>query len=224
TWAGGRLVARLLREGKRVGVASTSHKAIHKLLDEVVAGADELGLDLQGCKKASGDNPESFYEGEGIENLTRLEDCLDWPLTAGTAWLFADGRFDQELDYLFIDEGGQVSLADALAMGTCARNLVLLGDPLQLGQVLQGQRVVVSGGLGRCDEYRTAGDECVLGAVGDVDGAHPTADRAVEGALRGVGPVRGEHDGVGGEYDGTAVGAVGKEAHGDLHRGQHIGR
>ena len=44
-----------------------------------------------------------------------------------------------ELDYLFVDEGGQVSLADALAMGTCARNLVLLGDPLQLGQVLRAR-------------------------------------------------------------------------------------
>jgi uncharacterized protein len=31
-----------------------------------------------------------------------------------------------------------VSLADALAMGTAARNVVLLGDPLQLAQVSQG--------------------------------------------------------------------------------------
>jgi uncharacterized protein len=138
TWMGGRLVARLVAAGKRVGVASTSHKAIHKLLDEVVSGADELELDLTGCKKASGGNPESFYEGDGIENHADAQSCLDWPLTAGTAWLFADRRFDRELDYLFVDEGGQVSLADALAMGTCARNLVLIGDPLQLGQVLQG--------------------------------------------------------------------------------------
>ncbi|MGH3091371.1 MAG: AAA family ATPase, partial [Gaiellaceae bacterium] len=138
TWTGGRLVARLLAGGKRVGVASTSHKAIHKLLDEVEAGADELGLDLRGCKKASGGNPESFYESERIENLTDVESCLEWPLAAGTAWLFAHPAFDATLDYLFVDEGGQVSLADALAMGTCARNLVLLGDPNQLGQVLQG--------------------------------------------------------------------------------------
>jgi predicted RecB family nuclease len=139
TWTGGRLAARLLAGGKRVGLASTSHKAIHKLLDEVVAGADELGLELSGCKKASGGNPESFYEDdERIENLTNVEECLGWPLAAGTAWLFADPRFDGTLDYLFVDEGGQVSLADALAMGTCARNVVLLGDPNQLGQVLQG--------------------------------------------------------------------------------------
>jgi hypothetical protein len=139
TWTGGRLAARLLAGGKRVGLASTSHKAIHKLLDEVLASADELGLDLRGCKKASGGNPESLYEeDERIENLTNVEECLGWPLAAGTAWLFADPRFDGTLDYLFVDEGGQVSLADALAMGTCARNVVLLGDPLQLGQVLQG--------------------------------------------------------------------------------------
>jgi hypothetical protein len=138
TWTGGRLVARLLAGGMRVGVASTSHKAIHKLLDEVEAGADEIGLDLRGCKKASGGNPESFYESERIENLTDVESCLEWPLAAGTGWLFAHPAFDATLDYLFVDEGGQVSLADALAMGTCARNLVLLGDPNQLGQVLQG--------------------------------------------------------------------------------------
>ena len=42
------------------------------------------------------------------------------------------------LDYLVIDEAGQVALADALAMGTSARNLVLLGDPFQLEQVSQG--------------------------------------------------------------------------------------
>ncbi len=36
-----------------------------------------------------------------------------------------------------IDEAGQLSLADALASGTAARNLILLGDPLQLPHVSQ---------------------------------------------------------------------------------------
>src|SRR5438093_11222138 len=47
-------------------------------------------------------------------------------------------ELDGSLDYLVIDEAGQVSLADALAMATSARNLILLGDPLQLAQVSQG--------------------------------------------------------------------------------------
>jgi hypothetical protein len=134
TWTGGRLIVRLLRAGKRVGIASTSHKAIHNVLAETEAA----GLDVPACKKASSGNPESFYEGAGVENETEIGACLDYQLAAGTAWLFAHPDFDGTLDYLFIDEAGQVALADALAMGTSARNLVLLGDPNQLPQVLQG--------------------------------------------------------------------------------------
>ena len=46
---------------------------------------------------------------------------------------------------LFVDEAGQLSLADVLAVGTCARNLVLLGDPNQLPQVSQGSHPEGSG-------------------------------------------------------------------------------
>src|SRR5207245_8976636 len=59
-------------------------------------------------------------------------------LFAGTAWLFAHHDLDGAIDTLVIDEAGQVALADALAMGTAARNVILLGDPQQLAQVSQG--------------------------------------------------------------------------------------
>ena len=52
---------------------------------------------------------------------------------------------EQSLDYLFIDEAGQISLGDAVAMGTSARNLVLLGDPQQLANVSQGVHPAGSG-------------------------------------------------------------------------------
>jgi uncharacterized protein len=136
TWTSGRLIAHLLTHGKTVGVASTSHKAIHNLLDSVLEAAGELGIAVNGRKKASSGNPESYYRGEGIVDVTDNDDCVGAQLAAGTAWLFS--RENQQVDYLFVDEAGQVSLADALAMGTAARNLVLVGDPLQLDQVLQG--------------------------------------------------------------------------------------
>jgi uncharacterized protein len=138
TWTSGRLIAFLLGKGKTVGVASTSHKAIHNLLDAVEDAAAEGGVEFTGLKKASAGNPESFYEGDVIDNVTDSADCVDCDLAGGTAWLFSRDEHDGEWDYLFVDEAGQVSLADALAMGTAARNLVLVGDPQQLDQVIQG--------------------------------------------------------------------------------------
>jgi predicted RecB family nuclease len=138
TFTSGRLIADLVAHGKTVGVASTSHKAIHKLLDEVEEAAAETGLDFEGVKKASGGNAESEYEHDHFTSVTESGACAGVDVTGGTAWHYARGAHDSTLDYLFIDEAGQVSLADALAMGTCARNVVLVGDPQQLAQVIQG--------------------------------------------------------------------------------------
>src|SRR5262249_55505851 len=107
-------------------------------LDDVEHAAQEAGLAFAGRKKCSGD--ESRYESvAGFVDNTEDNDAMRDPelrLIAGTSFLFA--RDDQEVDTLFVDEGGQFALADALAVGTAARNLVLLGDPNQLAQVSQG--------------------------------------------------------------------------------------
>jgi len=142
TWTGARLITDLMRRGRRVGVAATSHKAIHNLLAEVEKAAREEGLAFRGLKKASDGNDESFYKGHSIADVTSVDAFAgaspDVRLFAGTAWLFAHEDLDGGVDTLVIDEAGQVSLADALAMGTAARNVILLGDPLQLAQVSQG--------------------------------------------------------------------------------------
>jgi uncharacterized protein len=138
TWTAARLIARLVAEGKSVGVASTSHRAIHKLLAEVEAAAAERGIAFRGVKKASRGNAESEFQGQVVENVFDNAECVDQDVVGGTAWLFADGRHERRFDYLFVDEAGQVSLADACAMATSARAVVLVGDPQQLDQVLQG--------------------------------------------------------------------------------------
>ena len=135
TWVSGRLIARLLAEGKRVGVASTSHKAIHKLLDEVEAAGDRRPGREEGDRRQPGvvlrERAHRERRRSGATASTRRS-------PAAPPGCYAHGDLDRTLDYLFIDEAGQVSLADALAMGTCARNLVLVGDPQQLAQVIQG--------------------------------------------------------------------------------------
>jgi hypothetical protein len=148
TWTGARLIVDLLRQQKRVGVAAPSHKAIHNLLAEIERVAIAEGVQFRGLKKC-GASEETMYNGDGlIRNARQLANFIDpgVHLLAGTAWLFARDELDSTLDYLFIDEAGQVSLADAIATGTAARNLVLLGDPLQLAQVSQGTH---PGGAGR---------------------------------------------------------------------------
>jgi predicted RecB family nuclease len=142
TWTGARIVVHLLASGRRVGIAAQSHKAIHNLLDEIETVARDSGVHVKGLKKSSAGNPESEYHGDFIQsdpgNGTFADAGPDVQLFAGTAWLFSRLDLDGKLDDLVIDEAGQISLADALAMGTAARNVILLGDPLQLAQVSQG--------------------------------------------------------------------------------------
>lgn len=52
--------------------------------------------------------------------------------------MFSRRDLEKSFDYLFLDEAGQVSLANAVAMTRAAHNLVLVGDPRQLPQVIQG--------------------------------------------------------------------------------------
>ncbi|HSD77915.1 MAG TPA: DEAD/DEAH box helicase, partial [Solirubrobacteraceae bacterium] len=62
----------------------------------------------------------------------------DLDLLAGTAWLSAREEMCTAVDVLFVDEAGQMALADAIAVAQGARSIVLLGDPQQLAHVSQG--------------------------------------------------------------------------------------
>jgi uncharacterized protein len=141
TWTGARVIVALMRRGLRVGVASNSHKAIHNLLNEVEKVALAESFTFRGAKKLSTRDPdETRFDGPNFDNLEHAAALADpaYRLVAGTAWLFADPALDGTVDHLFVDEAGQVSLANLVAMGTSARNLVLLGDPMQLAQPVQG--------------------------------------------------------------------------------------
>jgi predicted RecB family nuclease len=138
TYTSSHAIVALLADGKRVGVASNSHKAINNLLKDVEAVAQEQGVRFRGIKKST--NEEQFFAGQQVGNTLKNEDATTGghQLIAGTAWLFARPDLDQALDYLFIDEAGQVSLANVIAMGVSARNVVLVGDQMQLSQPIQG--------------------------------------------------------------------------------------
>jgi superfamily I DNA and/or RNA helicase len=97
----------------------------------------EKGLHFVGIKKSS--NDDSIYDERYMRSENKNEKIpMDALLLAGTSWLFSDERFEQHLAFLFIEEAGQVSLANVVAMGTSAKNIILAGDHMQLSQPKQG--------------------------------------------------------------------------------------
>lgn len=144
TYTGSNVIVELMARSYRVGISSNSHKAIHNLLEGVEKQADKRGFEFSGIYKAAARTRGSEFEGSRIactedkkEIMLTLNDS-QFQLFAGTAWLFSDPGFEAQLDYLFIDEAGQVATANLVAMATSARNIVLLGDQMQLGQPIQG--------------------------------------------------------------------------------------
>ena len=133
------VIAELIRRGKKVGIASNSHKAIHNILDGIKRVAVDINLQFKGLKKASKQNDDSYYHGRYIENTdSKGQSIQGYSLVAGTVWFFSEPHLDGQLDYLFVDEAGQVAVANIVAMGTSAKNIILVGDQMQLSQPTQG--------------------------------------------------------------------------------------
>jgi uncharacterized protein len=147
TYTSAHVIIGLIAAGKRVGVSSNSHKAINNLLAKVEVVAAERGVSFKGAKKVTKADPETYLNGSIIEDVPDNEtvESGNYDLIGGTAWLFARQAMDQTLDYLFVDEAGQVSLGHLVAMSAAARNIILVGDQMQLGQPIQGAHPGESG-------------------------------------------------------------------------------
>jgi len=141
TFTGGHMIAALVKAGKRVGVTAVSHKVISNLLTSTLEAADEIDVDMH-CVQKIGELSEEEAEGitECGDNATPLQmlDDGEAQVAAGTVWMWAREEYSDALDVLFVDEAGQMSLANVLAVSPCARSVVLLGDPQQLEQPQQG--------------------------------------------------------------------------------------
>jgi uncharacterized protein len=139
TYTGARMIVSLAREGKRVGVTAVSHKVIQKLLMEALNAASESGVALRAMRKdrkADGETTEGVVVTK--DNTKLLAGLDQGAVVGGTAWFWSQDDMIETLDYLFVDEAGQMSLAHVLATARSARNIVLLGDPQQLEQPQKG--------------------------------------------------------------------------------------
>jgi predicted RecB family nuclease len=141
TFTGARMICALVRAGKRVGISANSHKVVRNLLDEVVKAAGEEGLPIRCVQKVDEKHQEDDLDH--LKFVKKNEQALD-AMRAGCAvgggtsyfWARPDARLC--VDVLFIDEAAQMALANVLATAQAAQSIVLLGDPRQLEQPMQG--------------------------------------------------------------------------------------
>ncbi len=138
TYISAKIILDLIKNKKRVGVTSNSHKAINNLLNQIEDLAIEEKFSFKGFKKSS--KADDKLNGKIIEDIGSIKNDYDYEnlLFAGTAWLFSDARLNHKIDYLFVDEAGQVSLANTLAISTSTKNIILIGDQMQLSQPIKG--------------------------------------------------------------------------------------
>ena len=140
TYTGARVIAGLVARGWRIGVVAQSHAVVENMLT-AVAGAG-VAAELIGKKVNGGPRPAPWQwfdkDRQFVEFYGRATGGY---VVGGTAWDFTNAKRlpAEPLDLLVVDEAGQYSLADTVAVSTAARNLLLLGDPQQLPQVSQGR-------------------------------------------------------------------------------------
>jgi predicted RecB family nuclease len=141
TYTGARMICELVKRGMKIGVTALSHKVIRKLLDDVVEAAHREEIAGVRCLHRENEGEESEGVVVAKEKNEEAWEALQSGaanVVGGTSWLWSPEKAFEIVDVLFIDEAGQMSLADVLAVSQAAKKLVLLGDPQQLERPTKG--------------------------------------------------------------------------------------
>ncbi len=143
TYTAARMIATLVRAGKRVAITAQSHRTISNLVEEVLEAADTdpAITPLRIVQRCGEEDPwvrDPRVTRANDPGAAAAELAAGANVVAGTSWQLARLDMDRKLDVLFVDEAGQYSLANVVAAGTCAESIVLVGDPNQLPMVTQG--------------------------------------------------------------------------------------
>jgi len=146
---GGKVIGDLvMKHGWKVGVVGQSHSTVENLLKSIHKNG-KVPADLiakpgsKNHEEGEANNLPWVIIDKGNKKTKEYREFIDGKsayVVGGTAWDLAhrDRIEFKELDLLVIDEAGQFSLANTIAVSSAAKRLLLLGDPQQLPQVTQG--------------------------------------------------------------------------------------
>jgi uncharacterized protein len=140
TYTGAHMILALVNAGRRVGITAGSHKVISNLLSRLCKEACDAKVKLSIVQKSKADGCEHDFVTQAKDNpdvLKKLQSG-EAQVAAGTPWLWSRAEMANSVDVLFVDEAGQMSLANVLAISPAAKSILLLGDPQQLDQPQKG--------------------------------------------------------------------------------------
>lgn len=139
TYTGANMILALAQAGKKIGITAVSHKVIRNLALATITLGASRGSSITFVHKV-GEKTEQVPDGitEVDKSDKALQGLAKGSVVCGTAWLWAEDNSREALDYLFVDEAGQMSLSQVLAASRSTQNIILLGDPQQLEQPQKG--------------------------------------------------------------------------------------
>ncbi len=153
TYTAEKVISQLIKEGCRVGIMSNSHAAIMNLLEPVSKSSPDIPM-----AKVDGFKTQVLFEEKfpaekypqlayrGSMGFTKKQPYVFFQVIGATVYAFSkEIAYETPLDYLFVDEASQVALANLLAVSGAAKNIILMGDQMQLEQPIQGSHPGLSG-------------------------------------------------------------------------------
>jgi len=141
TFVASHVITTLAKAGWHIGVVAQSHAVVENVLHAVL----KRGM----LPEAIAKKPSAKYAKDSDWPFTLIDpksaqdfyaNSATGTVVGGTAWQFSSPEFAPPggFDLIVIDEAGQYSMANSLAVTHAAKRVLLLGDPQQLPQVSQG--------------------------------------------------------------------------------------
>ena len=140
------VIKSLIATGKRIGIMSNSHAAIMNLLEPLAEELPNTPIVKIGGIESTKEFEEKYppekypnFKYRGSMSFTKTQPFESFEVIGATVYGFSkEITHEQPLDYLFVDEASQVALANLVVASSAAKNIILMGDQMQLEQPIQG--------------------------------------------------------------------------------------
>ena len=143
TYTTSRVIVDLIKNKFRIAIVCHSHKAILNLVQAIDEYASSIGFEFNGAYNPGSRKLENEFFNIEITNTSKI-DSKNYDLIAGTAWALSNSKHRENsekfknFDYIFFDEAGQISISKLIASSMSSKNIVMIGDHMQLPQPSTG--------------------------------------------------------------------------------------